>query len=326
MTSDAKLLPCPFCGGEAKVYGPVGWYRQYGISHSCRVFYGGSGDFTLGAKTEEEAIAQWNRRSDLCASGQQVRVKSLEWESSETSYTQANCVLGQYQITFLGEFECWQLSAPPKRGTYWKDGFSRHASKSAAKAAAQADYERRILAALTPAPQPEGHDEVQCDTCAGNGEIVTDWDGYLRPPEGAPADHAVADCPDCDGSGWVPAPDAASKPVCKTCAGFGWLDHAMQQCPDCKPDAAQTEAVPVAWALFDFEGAVCSLATKLAGPETANWTPLYAHPPQPSETVAEKALLQRAVDLIKGDLTGVEWKRACNVFVEDALRALKGAE
>ncbi len=76
MQNDAQmpeLLPCPFCGGEAKVYGPAGWYRQYGISHSCRVFYGGSGDFTLGAKTEEQAIADWNRRSDLCASGQQVR-------------------------------------------------------------------------------------------------------------------------------------------------------------------------------------------------------------------------------------------------------------
>ena len=67
MANDAQmpeLLPCPFCGGEAKVYGPVGWYRQYGISHSCRVFYGGSGDFTLGAKTGEQAIADWNRRAD----------------------------------------------------------------------------------------------------------------------------------------------------------------------------------------------------------------------------------------------------------------------
>ena len=50
-----------------------------------------------------------------------------------------------------------------------------------------------------------------------------------------------------------------------------------------------------------------------------------AHPPRPSETVAE-ALLQRAVDLIKGDLTGSEWKRACNAFVKDALRALKGGD
>lgn len=89
----------------------------------------------------------------ICASGP---VRALEWMPSKTSYTQANCVLGQYQITFLGEFECWQLSAPHKQGTDWKDGFTRHASKSAAKAAAQADYERRILAALTPAPQPVG--------------------------------------------------------------------------------------------------------------------------------------------------------------------------
>lgn len=52
--------------------------------------------------------------------------------------------------------------------------------------------------------------------------------------------------------------------------------------------------------------------------------PLYTRQPQPSETVAEKALLQRAVDLIKGDLMGVEWKRACNAFVKDAMCALKG--
>lgn len=38
-----------------------------------------------------------------------------------------------------------------------------------------------------------------------------------------------------------------------------------------------------------------------------------------------KALLQRAVDLIKGDLTGSEWKRACNTFVKDAQTALKGS-
>ena len=66
MANDVQMPePCPFCGGAAKVYGPVGWYRRYGISHSCRVFYGGSGDFTLGAKTGEQAIADWNRRADL---------------------------------------------------------------------------------------------------------------------------------------------------------------------------------------------------------------------------------------------------------------------
>lgn len=57
------LLPCPFCGGEASIFGPVGWYREYGISHSCRVFYGGSGDFTIGGRTREEAAKAWNTRA-----------------------------------------------------------------------------------------------------------------------------------------------------------------------------------------------------------------------------------------------------------------------
>lgn len=57
------LLPCPFCGGEASIFGPVGWYREYGISHSCRVFYGGSGDFTIGGRTREDAAKAWNTRA-----------------------------------------------------------------------------------------------------------------------------------------------------------------------------------------------------------------------------------------------------------------------
>lgn len=58
------LKPCPFCGEtNVKVFGPVGWYRDFGISHSCRVFFGGSGDFTISGKTEKEAIAAWNTRA-----------------------------------------------------------------------------------------------------------------------------------------------------------------------------------------------------------------------------------------------------------------------
>jgi len=66
MSAAPKLKPCPFCGGDnVKVFGPVGWYRQYGISHSCRTFFGGSGDFTVGAGSEAEAITAWNTRADL---------------------------------------------------------------------------------------------------------------------------------------------------------------------------------------------------------------------------------------------------------------------
>ena len=65
--SDA-LKPCPFCGGtNVEVFGPVGWTRRFGISHSCRTFYGGSGDFTIGGATKDQAIAQWNTRTALAA-------------------------------------------------------------------------------------------------------------------------------------------------------------------------------------------------------------------------------------------------------------------
>jgi hypothetical protein len=59
-----ELLPCPFCGGEnVSIFGPVGWHRQFGVSHTCMAFHGGSGDFTVGAHSRAEAIAAWNRRA-----------------------------------------------------------------------------------------------------------------------------------------------------------------------------------------------------------------------------------------------------------------------
>lgn len=59
-----ELFPCPFCGGNnVRVFGPIGWYRQFGISHSCQAFHGGSGDFTVGAHSREEATSAWNRRA-----------------------------------------------------------------------------------------------------------------------------------------------------------------------------------------------------------------------------------------------------------------------
>jgi len=58
----SELLPCPFCGGEAKVYGPYGWYRQWCISHSCKAFYTGAQDAFKDYPTEGYAISAWNTR------------------------------------------------------------------------------------------------------------------------------------------------------------------------------------------------------------------------------------------------------------------------
>jgi hypothetical protein len=51
-----------------------------------------------------------------------------------------------------------------------------------------------------------------CDHCAGNGEIVTDWNRYLEPLPGDSGDEAVADCPRCDGVGRIPHPTPDQEP------------------------------------------------------------------------------------------------------------------
>ncbi|WP_423209032.1 hypothetical protein E2976_17450 [Paracoccus yeei] len=94
------------------------------------------------------------------------------------------------------------------------------------------------------------------------------------------------------------------------------------------PPAAQE---PVAWRCKDYADDWIIYRNKADADQYQAVTgclmqPLYAAPPPAcqQEAVTERALLQRAVDLIKGDLMGSEWKRACNAFVKDALRALKG--
>ena len=53
------------------------------------------------------------------------------------------------------------------------------------------------------APHPTRQDGAMCQTCQGNGEIVTDWDRYMKGNTDANGDEAVAECPDCNGSGKV---------------------------------------------------------------------------------------------------------------------------
>lgn len=44
-----------------------------------------------------------------------------------------------------------------------------------------------------------------CARCQGNGEIVTDWSRYTNPSPGDTGEEALAECPDCDGTGRVDA-------------------------------------------------------------------------------------------------------------------------
>ncbi|WP_288951558.1 hypothetical protein [uncultured Paracoccus sp.] len=94
-------------------------------------------------------------RSDLCASGQQVR--ALEWKDlgEGKSFRALLPIIGSVRVEPYGCCGWWEVlwSMPGQCDKLIPDVFD---NPDDAKAAAQADYERRILAALTPAPQPEG--------------------------------------------------------------------------------------------------------------------------------------------------------------------------
>lgn len=79
MANDAQMLPCPWCQTKtslaaSQVCTGGGW----GIMcKSCHVF------LDVREENPAAAIAAWNRRSDLCASGQQVRALELrlrDWQ------------------------------------------------------------------------------------------------------------------------------------------------------------------------------------------------------------------------------------------------------
>lgn len=73
------------------------------------------------------------------------------------------------------------------------------------------------------AEREEGHEvgvgepRDQCESCQGNGEVITDWETYLEPPMGTDPEAGVSICPDCHGTGWVcPDGDPASPTLNKS--------------------------------------------------------------------------------------------------------------
>ena len=121
-----------------------------------------------------------------------VRVKALEWEDFDGLGAKAS---GFYQANYLiqkwsgeGRFEV-AMSYPGYQAGY--DGPRWHPTLEAAKAAAQADYEARILAALEPVAQPEtpipGQFETMClaieDVITGRGFDVDPWQPIETEPK-----------------------------------------------------------------------------------------------------------------------------------------------
>lgn len=123
-----KLLPCPFCGGEAKVKdgGPGNKYAQCVKCYACTDDH-----------VHERAISAWNARAIPAAPI--VKVKALVWKRKPLALFEMAGREGEYCA-----FDDGTLCA------YGSP--TLHGSLSAAKAAAQADYEARILAALEVTP------------------------------------------------------------------------------------------------------------------------------------------------------------------------------
>lgn len=111
-----------------------------------------------------------------------------------------------------------------------------------------------------------------CETCQGNGEVVTDWNRYKHPHPGDKGDEAVSMCQECNGTGEVnathPAEGVPAQAVayaeareCEHCNHVGINDAANgiasctackwngdspkeDKCPDCEAEGTMTASCP----------------------------------------------------------------------------------
>lgn len=136
MTSDTalpvELLPCPFCGS-----GPTIQKTMFGHPVQKWVACAGCGASSAAYSSKVSAITAWNTRA---LSATRTAVKPLEW-SSEPPYSVARV------FEFKGFYSTERVDAGvcELRGTFCNGDYP---TAQEAKAAAQADYERRILSAL----------------------------------------------------------------------------------------------------------------------------------------------------------------------------------
>lgn len=84
-----------------------------------------------------------------------------------------------------------------------------------------------VIAALTFEP-----DVVFCERCQGNGELVTDWDRYMKGDMDASGEEYVEPCPDCEGEGHRTRP---ASPEASPSLGMGEA-HGDRKCDACHRD------------------------------------------------------------------------------------------
>lgn len=138
-----KLLNCPFCSSEkiTILEGRTPYQKSWVVCHGCRVK---STDF----RSKLDAITAWNTRAP-------VEVKPLVWEKighepGQQEYT-ATTPFGSYVIG-IGSTKGRRYVDFENDALLDGDGVIWFNYLKEAKAAAQADYEQRLLSTLVTAP------------------------------------------------------------------------------------------------------------------------------------------------------------------------------
>lgn len=140
-TEIETLKPCPFCSGPAAICNREMAGCTYIACDDC------------GASCEdgslEIAAARWNRRALDSPIGEQgVGVRALEWWSTDNGDIIADSIVGRYRLGKVTANSNYRLETPS--GLVEKFAPDYYWPENEAKAAAQADFTRRILSALSP--------------------------------------------------------------------------------------------------------------------------------------------------------------------------------
>lgn len=158
---------------------------------------------------------------------------------------------------------------------------------------------KTLLAALSalPAPAP-ARENKPCETCQGNGEVVTDWDRYQDPHSGDKGDEAVAPCPDCDGTG------EAAPPPPQAQAGEALADIAVER---------RRQVDVEGWSLEHDDGhdngeiaeAAAQWASRVQHPLVWSWASDKAKHPRRRQLVIAGALIVAEIERLDRSAAGL---------------------